>query len=137
MRAAQAKAASEPAKSPDAKSGPSVGSGGNGTSRTQSAETPQANSDDSGRSGGMIRGQYNDTIGREKSGDKDNDGKQQNQRDLDAAKQEAALLNQAIDGYKKRIEELQKKLGASGNSVAAAEIKRLKEELDRLERSRK
>jgi len=137
LRAAQAKAASEPAKSPDAKSGPSVGSGGNGTSGTQSAETPQANSDDSGRSGGMIRGQYNDTIGREKSGDKDNDGKQQNQRDLDAAKQEAALLNQAIDGYKKRIEELQKKLGASGNSVAAAEIKRLKEELDRLERSRK
>ncbi len=131
LRAAQAKAA-------QAQAGQQPAGDNKGAQTGQPTGTSQTESESSDKPRGMVRGQYNDTIGRNNNNDdKKDNGKNGNQQELDAAKQEAMLLNNAIDGYRKRIEELQKMVASTGNTVAAAEIKRLKEEVERLEKSRK
>ena len=131
LRAAQAKAA-------QAQAGQQPAGDNKGAQTGQPTGTSQTESESSDKPRGMVRGQYNDTIGRNNNNDdKKDNGKNGNQQELDAAKQDAMLLNNAIDGYRKRIEELQKMVASTGNTVAAAEIKRLKEEIERLEKSRK
>lgn len=131
LRAAQAKA------STSAPQAPTGSGGGNASQGGQSTGASQSGADGGDRPKGMVRGQYNDTIGSHKNDDKKGSDKKDNQQELDAAKQDAMLLNQTIETYKKRIEDLQKALGSSGNPYTAADIKRLKEELERLEKSRK